>query len=233
LWIAVLIAIPLSFLVGMALQRLLIQPLQGQHLMQIFATFGLLLLMQNLAVFLTTGRPKSINNAFSKATLKAGGINIGVPRLVIFAVATALTIALMLYLKRTVTGTAIRAISSDKQAAQLMGINVEMLYMITMGIGILLAGIGGVLLAPAYSLTPGVGFNFLLPAFVAAILGGMGSIPGAYIGGLIVGVLEGLIGYYIAPSPAQAITFLVLIVVLVARPWGLLGSRAQAERSVL
>jgi branched-chain amino acid transport system permease protein len=233
LWVSLILAIPLSFLAGMVLQRLLIRPLQDHQLMQIFGTFGLLLLMQNFVLIITSGQPKSINDSYSQAAINIGSVAISVPQLVVFLVATALTIGLRMFLRRTVVGTAIRAVSTDKRAARLMGINVEMLYMITMGIGITLAGIGGVLLAPVYSLTPEFGFSFMLPAFVAAILGGMGSIPGAYIGGLIIGILEGVIGYYLAPSLGEAAAFLVLIIVLVVRPWGLLGSRAQAERATL
>lgn len=230
LLLSIALAAPLAFVVGMALQKLLIEPLLERPLMQIFATFGVLLLMQNVALLLTDGDSKAVRGGYAAATFGIGAITISVPRLVVFVVATLMAIALVVYLRRTVTGTAIRAISSDKQAARLMGVNVERLYMVTMGIGIVMAVVAGVLVSPAFAVTPEFGFTLVLPAFVAAVAGGMGSIPGAYLAGLIVGVLETLMSYYFNSSLAQAATFLTLIVVLVVRPWGLLGDKAQVER---
>jgi branched-chain amino acid transport system permease protein len=228
--LAIAIIAPVSFLFGLVVQRLIVQPLLEQHLMQIFATFGLLLLMQSAILALTTGSAKTLRTSYSNASIQLGQLSVNVPRLVVFLVAIALTFALLAFLKRTTMGTAIRAISQDKQAARLMGINVEVLYMVTMGTGTVLAAIAGALLAPAFTLTPEFGFTFVLPAFVAAVLGGMGSIEGALVGGLVVGLLEGYVSFYFDASLAQAATFLVLVIVLVIRPWGLLGSKGMAEQ---
>jgi branched-chain amino acid transport system permease protein len=228
--LAIAIIAPVSFLFGLVVQRLIVQPLLDQHLMQIFATFGLLLLMQSAILALTTGSAKTLRTSYSNASVQLGQLSVNVPRLVVFLVAITLTFALLAFLKRTTVGTAIRAISQDKQAARLMGINVEVLYMVTMGTGTILAAIAGALLAPAFTLTPEFGFTFVLPAFVAAVLGGMGSIEGALVGGLVVGLLEGYVSFYFDASLAQAATFLVLVIVLVIRPWGLLGSKGMAEQ---
>ena len=124
--------------------------------------------------------------------------------------ATAIALGLMLFLKRTMPGKAIRAVTQDRQAARLMGINVERTFMLTFGIGTALAGVAGALLAPIYTLSPHIGGNFILAAFAVVVLGGLGSVPGAYIGGFIVGLVEGFAGYYIDPALKQAIWFIDL-----------------------
>ena len=115
------------------------------------------------------------------------------------------------------------------RAARAMGINVERTFLITFGIGAALAGMAGALLTPIYSITPAVGGNFILAAFAVVVLGGLGSVWGAYIGGLIVGVVEAFAGYYIDPALKNAIWFIIFLVVLVVRPAGLLGQVGAEE----
>ena len=129
----------------------------------------------------------------------------------------------------TMMGKAIRAVTQDKRAARVMGINVEKTFLFTFGIGAALAGMAGALLTPIYSITPGVGGNFILAAFAVVVLGGLGSVWGAYIGGLIVGVVEAFAGYYIDPSLKNAIWFIIFLVVLIVRPAGLMGQVGAEE----
>src|SRR6185369_3005873 len=108
-------------------------------------------------------------------------------------------------------GKAVRAITQDRAAARLMGINVEKAFTLTFGLGSALAAVGGVLLAPAYGLSPTIGDHFILAAFAVVVLGGLGSVPGAYFGGLMVGIIESFAGYYVDPSLKQAIWFIIFI----------------------
>jgi branched-chain amino acid transport system permease protein len=126
-------------------------------------------------------------------------------------------------------GKAIRAVTQDKRAARVMGINVEKTFLITFGIGAALAGMAGALLTPIYSITPAVGGNFIMAAFAVVVLGGLGSVWGAYFGGLIVGVVEAFAGYYIDPALKSAVWFLIFLVVLIVRPAGLMGQVGAEE----
>jgi len=228
-YVSAFIVAPLCFLFGMALQRWVFQPLLAEPMMQLFASFGLLILLQNLVLLITGGDAKSVRTAYSGKSLQVGGVSISVPRLAIFVLATLITVALIIFLRHTFLGTAIRSVSQDRQAARLMGINVERTYLLTFGLGAGLAGLAGVLLAPLFTLTPDVGFSFILAAFAVVVLGGLGSVAGAYIGGLFVGVIESLAGYYIDPSLKQAFWFTLFVIVLVVRPSGLLGHAGAEE----
>ncbi|MGH2949445.1 MAG: branched-chain amino acid ABC transporter permease, partial [Solirubrobacteraceae bacterium] len=205
------------------------QPLLDEPMMQIFATFGLVILLENIVLASTRGVPRTTRTAYSTSTLDLGIATVSVPRLVVLVVAIAIAVALPLYLRRSMLGTAVRAVAFDRRAARLMGINVERVYMLTFGVGAALAALAGVLLAPIYTATPGIGFNFILPAFAVVILGGLGSIAGAFIGGMIVGLVEAFSGFYIDPSLKQAIWFLLFVAVLVVRPSGLLGRAGEEE----
>jgi branched-chain amino acid transport system permease protein len=228
-YFAVLLVAPAGFVLGLVVQKLIIERLLDEPLMQIFATFGLVIVFQNAVLALTRGQVKSVRTGASTATIELGEVSIGVARLVILVVATALAAALIVFLRRSTYGTAVRAVSQDRSTARLMGINVRQTYLITFGVATSLACVAGALLAPAYSLTPHIGLDFVLPAFAVVVLGGLGSIAGSYIGGMIVGVVEALGGYYLDPSLKQAVWFTLFLAALVLRPAGLLGQRGAEE----
>lgn len=228
-YLSVFIVAPLVGLLGVAIQRLVIQPLRDEPNMQIFATFGLLMMFQNIMLAVTRGEARTIGGQAGADVITVGDMKIGVVRLVTFVATTLITIGLHLFLTRTMTGKSVRAVTQDKRAARTMGINVEKTFLMTFGIGAALAGLAGALLTPIYSITPGVGGNFILPAFAVVVLGGLGSVWGAYIGGLIVGIVEAFAGYYIDPALKQAIWFLIFLVVLILRPSGLLGQVGAEE----
>ena len=150
-------------------------------------------------------------------------------RLIAFGVATILVIGLHVFLQRTLFGKAIRATAQNRRTARLMGIDVDRVDVLVFGLGIATAALAGVLLMPIYSVSPGVGFQQALIAFVIVVLGGLGSIPGAVLGGLLIGLVEVLSGYFISPSMKQIVYFGVFILVLVVRPAGLLGQRGSEE----
>ena len=228
-YLSVFVVAPLVGLLGVAIQRLVIQPLQHEPNMQIFATFGLLMLFQNLMLAVSRGEAYSVGGAAGASVLEIGDMKLSVVRVVTLAAATLITIGLHLFLARTMTGKSIRAVTQDKRAARAMGINVEKTFLITFGIGAALAGVAGALLTPIYSITPAVGGNFILAAFAVVVLGGLGSVWGAYIGGLIVGVVEVFAGFYIDPVLRSAVWFIIFLIVLIVRPAGLLGQVGAEE----
>lgn len=228
-YLSVLVVVPVVFAVGLVLYRLVLQPLQNESSMQIFATFGLLIVLQNVVLALTRGEGYSVPSKVAELTFGLGDVRVTASRLIIFGAVTAAALALHLFLKHTLTGKSIRAVTQDRQSARLMGINVERTYTITFGIGAALAGLAGVLLSPIYTLSPGIGGNFILAAFAVVVLGGLGSVAGAYFGGLIVGLVEAFAGFYIDPELKQAIWFLIFLAVLIVRPTGLFGQVGAEE----
>jgi branched-chain amino acid transport system permease protein len=228
-YLSVFLVAPLVGLLGVAIQRLVIQPLQHEPNMQIFATFGLLMLFQNLMLMASRGEAYSVGGQVGSTVLTVGDLKLSLVRVVTLVAATLITIGLHLFLARTMTGKAIRAVTQDKRAARAMGINVEKTFLITFGIGAALAGMAGVLLTPIYSITPGVGGNFILAAFAVVVLGGLGSVWGAYLGGLVVGIVEAFAGFYIDPVLRSAVWFVIFLIVLVVKPSGLLGQVGAEE----
>ena len=228
-YLSVFVVAPLVGLLGVTIQRLVIQPLHNEPNMQIFATFGLLMMFQNIMLALSRGEAYSIGGQVGSAVLTVGDLKVSVARVVTFVASTLITIGLHLFLSRTMAGKAIRAVTQDKRSARVMGINVERTFLVTFGIGAALAGMAGALLTPIYSITPAVGGNFILAAFAVVVLGGLGSVWGAYIGGLIVGVVEAFAGYYIDPALKSAVWFIIFLVVLIVRPSGLMGQVGAEE----
>jgi branched-chain amino acid transport system permease protein len=228
-YLSVFIVAPAVGLIGMAIQRLVIQPLTDEPNMQIFATFGLLMFFQNLMLAVSRGEAYSVGGTVGATVLEIGDMKLSLVRVVTLVAVTLITIGLHLFLARTMTGKSIRAVTQDKRAARAMGINVEKTFLITFGIGAALAGMAGAMLTPIYSITPAVGGNFILAAFAVVVLGGLGSVWGAYIGGLIVGVVEALAGYYIDPVLRSAVWFIIFLIVLIVRPAGLLGQVGAEE----
>ena len=228
-YVALFLVTPAMFVFGMVLYRLILQPLQNEPMMQIFATFGLLILFENSVLAITRGEGYSLAGTYSGTVIDVFGLKASVGRAIVFVATSAIALGLMLFLSRTMAGKAIRAVIQDRQSARLMGINVERTYLLTFGLGTALAGVAGALLAPIYTLSPYIGGNFILAAFAVVVLGGLGSVPGAYIGGIAVGLMESFAGYYVDPALKQAIWFIIFVVVLVVRPSGLMGQAGAEE----
>ncbi len=222
-YLAMLLVFPLLFVFGMAVQRFILQPLQNEPMMQIFATFGMLMLLQNVVLAVTGGTAVSIRTPASGLTIAVGPLQVSVARVVALLAVTVVAVGLQWALHTTMTGKAVRAVAQDRRAARLMGIDVERTYMLTFGFGAGLAGVAGALLTPIFTLTPQIGGNFILPAFAVVVLGGLGSVWGAYIGGFLIGLTEALAGFYLDPALKQAVWFAIFILVLVVRPTGLFG----------
>ena len=228
-YLGVLLVFPVMFAFGMAVQRFVLQPLQNEPTMQLFATFGLLMVLQNGVLALTGGVAFSIQTPMSSLTFAAGPVQVSAARVVALAAVSLVTVGLQWALRHTMTGRAVRAVAQDRRAARLMGIDVERTYVLTFGFGAGLAGVAGALLTPVFTLSPGIGGNFILAAFAVVVLGGLGSVGGAYIGGLLIGVTEALAGFYLDPALKQAVWFAIFILMLVVRPTGLFGLPGAEE----
>lgn len=229
-YLSILLIMPVFFFLGVLVQRVIIQPiLNAPHIAQIFATVGLAIVMQNAALLAWKADYRSIRVAYGISNIKISGLIISFPRLVTFAVAMAIVIGLFIFLKETLMGKAIRATAQNVRAALLMGINTNRIYFLAFALGTVCVGIAGALLAPLYPTFPTVGGYFVLIAFVIVVLGGMGSMVGAFLGGLLIGLVEVFTGFYIAPALKELFYFIVFIMILVFRPSGLMGKRGVAR----
>ncbi len=227
-YLALFIIAPILFFLGVLTQKAVIDPiLDAPHAAQIFATVGLSIILQNLALFLWKADYRTIRLETTIDNIKFSGLVISFPRLMAFLITLGMVIALFLFLKRTYVGKALRATADNKRAAQLMGINVKKLYYLALGIGTATVGVAGGILMPMYSVFPTAGAYFSLTAFVVVVLGGMGSMSGAFFGGLLIGVVEAFSGFYLAPALKEVVYFLVFILILVFRPAGLMGKAAR------
>jgi branched-chain amino acid transport system permease protein len=223
-YVSLIIATPLFFLVGVIIQSVVIQPIvKAPHISQIFATIGLSIALQNAALFFWKPDYRAIKLEYPFPYIKFSGVIISFPRLVTFFIAIAIAILLFLFLKKTFIGKALRATAQNTNAAQLMGVNIRNIYCIAFGISTTIVGMAGAILAPIYSIFPTVGELFVLVAFVVVVLGGMGSLLGAFVGGLIIGVVEAFSGFIIAPHLKGVVYFIVFVVILIIKPSGLFG----------
>jgi len=230
-YVAAIPAIVLLFLAGALMQRFVIQPLlNADPHIQIFATVGVSTALFNLALLVFGADVFSIRlDDFTSARLRTDSISIGAGQAITFFISIALIIGLNLFLKHTFLGRAIRATAQNRYAAQLMGVNVEWIYIITFGLGCACLGLASGLLIPQYPVFPTVGSFFVLTAFVIVVLGGLGSLAGAFLGSMIIGLVDSLSGYYIAPDLKEVVYFLIFLGILVLRPTGLLGLGRGSE----
>ncbi|KWW96743.1 branched-chain amino acid ABC transporter permease [Hydrogenibacillus schlegelii] len=226
-----LFIVPLAlFFIGVLIQKLVVQRVVGRpHEVQIFATVGLSMMLSNAVLAYFKGDYRSVQTTYSTDTIQIGPVFLGVPQIVAFGISAVITLVLFLFLKFTYTGKAIRATTQNRISATLMGIDVRRVYTMTFAIGSALAGIAAVLLMPLYPTYPSIGEAYLLIAFVVVVLGGLGSIPGALVGALIIGVVETVSAYYLGSGWKQAAYFVIFILVLIMRPQGLFGQRGAEQ----
>ena len=234
-YISLAIVFPVLFLLGMAIQKFLIGPVMEVESIlpenQVLLTVGIGLVLSNLTLLLFSADYRSVPVSYASKTIywdiKAGGQTISVsfnfPLLVAFGIALVLGAALFLFLGKTDVGRMIRATAQDKRAAALLGINTKKITYITFGIGAALVGAAGTLLAPVYYLYPQIGGPFTLKAFIITVLGGMGNIAGAVLGGVVLGLAESLGSVYVSLGYKDAIGFVIFVLVLIFLPKGLLG----------
>jgi branched-chain amino acid transport system permease protein len=221
---------PVTTLFTMALAlvsyRLIVRrTIKSAHAVQAFVTLGLSVVMQNVALFIFTSHVVTTSSFLGQRSVVFGPVHLADTYIVSAVAAILVTGLLWLWLQRTDFGRAVRAIAQNPMAAQLQGIDDDQVYMWTFTLGTGLAGLGGALFSPIFATFPTVGFGITIVAFVVVVLGGMGSLPGALVAALIIGVTEALSSFYFGGNARQIAYFLVFVAVLVSRPQGLLGIR--------
>ncbi len=230
--VAVIGAMAVCTVLGMLIERVAYKPLrEASSLAVLITAIGVSYLLQNLALIIWGSTPKSFPSVVSidPITLPAG-ITISGETIVTVGVSALIMIALTLFINKSKLGHAMQAVAEDKGAAQLMGINVNATISITFAIGSALAAVAGALLCSSYPLLqPTTGAMPGIRAFVAAVFGGIGSIPGAMLGGVLLGVIESLTKAYISTELSDAVVFAMLIVVLLVKPTGLLGKKISEK----
>jgi branched-chain amino acid transport system permease protein len=227
-YIAAVAVVPAMFLFGAVVYWLVINPaLDKPHLVVVFATMALSIFLQNAALMAMTADLRDIPPIFNRSIV-IGSIHLKVELLLGFAITLLCTFALQWMIRKTYLGKAIRATVQDGEAAMLMGIPVPRIFLITFAGGSALVGLAACVMVPLFSVFPSVGLNFVLIAFVIVVLGGMGSIEGALIGGICVGAVQSLSSYYVAPAFGQMFFFILFLLVMIFRPNGLLGQQGAA-----
>lgn len=221
-------------LVGVAMHWLLVKRVTGLggaaiggHDAQLILTLGISLVLQNGALMVFGAQPRVLRTGMSADSINIGGVLINAPRALAFAVAIVLTGALFWFLKYTIMGKFLRAAADDPEAATYVGINVERAHSLSFAVGVGLAAAGGAMLATFYPMQPYVAWDFIVLMFVAVVLGGMGSVLGAFLGGLTIGVVQSL-SLFVLPLQLQLVAvFVIFLLVLYVRPQGMFGQRVR------
>jgi len=218
------------FLLGFLIQKYLINlVIGGSVFMTLILTFGLNMALINANLLLFSADLRAVTTSYAGLGWEIGSIRVPYTRMGVFVFALALTLMLSLIMNRTRLGNAIKATSFDKDAASLTGVDIDKVYAITFGIGACMAGMAGSLISMLYSFSPVLGDAFTMKSFVVVVLGGLGSIPGAIVGGLILGIAENFASVLIEPGYKDAISFILLVAILVLRPRGIMGKQFFAE----
>lgn len=230
---AVVLSIIVCTLLGIVIEKIAYKPLRKATPLAVLITaIGVSYFLENAALLIFGADTRSFTNVVTLPALKlaGGALTISSTTIVTFLACVVIMVALMLFIKKTKAGQAMLAVSEDKDAAQLMGVNVNATISLTFAIGSGLAAVAGVLFCSAYpTLTPYTGAMPGIKAFTAAVFGGIGSIPGALIGGILLGVIEILGRAYISSQLSDAIVFAVLIIVLLVKPSGILGKQVHEK----
>ena len=225
-YVTLLIALPVFLALGWVSYRVIMRPvIHASHNVQVFTTVGLSIALQNVALVLWTADARFVRTDYYAVTVKLAGAALNLAQIVAFVVAVTLTGVLFAFLRWSYTGKVMRATAQDRQASSLMGIDTDRIYALTWAVGITCVGAAGVLLSPIYPVYPTAGLQFVLIAFVAVVLGGLGDMAGALIASLIVAAVE-VVGSYVLGTAWKEMLYLLLFIgILLVRPAGLFGQR--------
>jgi branched-chain amino acid transport system permease protein len=234
-FVALLLVMPAMFVLGYILQLVLINRVVDRPiLVSLLVTFGLSIMIANAMKLIFTADPRLTDTALGGAW-NVGNVTFPVTKSMIMVVALAIMTSLYLFLQRTRTGKAIRAAAQNKQAARIVGIDINKIYALTFGICIAITGAAGALISPTQAVFPFMGPPLTLRAFTITALAGLGSIPGALFGGIVLGVVESMIGVYVSgigTNLAIIASFALLVIILITRPQGLFGGLRPIEEPV-
>jgi branched-chain amino acid transport system permease protein len=212
------------FALGVIVYKLVVSKIANAPMLsQIFTTFGLMFLFRGIAQYFWTSDFRTVDKSIVNGTFSFAGIQMGLPQVSAGIGAVLVTAAIYFFLTRTKLGAALEATAADKEAARLMGIDSQKMFSLAWGLGAACAGIAGALLSTFYPIFPEVGASFILIAFVVVNLGGFGSVIGALIAGILVGLIEVLGAFYVGPQYKMAIVLALFLAVLMFRPQGLMG----------
>jgi branched-chain amino acid transport system permease protein len=223
-WTA-LVAVPLiAAAFGVLVQWVILRPIQGAPLiMSLLATYALSTILVNVAILVWGGGYSGLPGVLG-GSVRVFGLNLSISRLVSFAVAIGASLAIWWLLERTRFGRAVRSVSQAPELAQISGISIERVRVATFALGTAMAGLAGVLVAPAFAVDPQLGSRFVIKAFAVIIVGGMGSYPGAILAALLLGVVEVVGSYFTGAVIGSALLYLLMVGVLLVKPRGLLGA---------
>ena len=215
------------FVLGFVVQRVLVQRIvDAPHEMQILLMLGVALVLENTALLAFGPEPQRVRSALAQSTVWLGPVFVDVARLIAFGVAVVLTLLLSLFLFRTHLGRSIRAAADNTYGALVIGTDVRRVYAVAFGVGAACVGAAGALVAPLLPFQPPTGLQLSVASFNIVIIGGMGSLLGAFVGGLLVAVAESLGAVFLKPSLKELVSFSLLVLILLFRPAGLFGRRA-------
>ena len=230
-YLSILFVGPGFFLAGYAAQHILIRPMFVRERALVVEPLGVLLLMagfdlvlSNLALLFFRADYRSVAHPLGSATFPLFSMILSVPRSIVFVLALVLTGGLSWLLTRTELGTAIRSVGQNREAAALCGVNVYRIYNVTFGLGTAALAIAGAAILPFYYVNPTMGSPLAVKSFMVVVLGGLGSVPGALVGGLVLGVVESVAGQFVPATAAAIFSFVLFVVVLFTRPRGLMGT---------
>ena len=225
-YLTLVLTLPLIFGAGWLSYRIVMRPIvHASHSVQIFTTVGLSIVLQNLALVLWTADSRFVRTDYYAVVVRFGNAAFSIAQIVAFVVAVVFTAALFAFLRWSYTGKVMRATAQDREAASLMGIDTDRVYALTWAVGITCVGVAGVLLAPIYPVYPTAGLQFVLIAYVAVVLWGLGDMAGALIASLIVAAVEVAGSYVIGLAWKEVLYLLLFIAILIVRPAGLFGQR--------
>jgi len=224
--LGLLVIAPALAVVAYPIQRVLLTPLMSKGAeAPLLTTFGLSVIAQNVFILVFSGDTQSLSTSYASDSVDLAGIDVPVVYLISFGLALALSVAAHLVIQRTGIGREIRASAEDAVAAEVMGVNVPRIYAVTYGLGAGCAAVGGVLVGLTFSFTPTTGVTYLLTGFAVVVLGGLGSVKGTLLGGLLLGAIESVGGAFFGDGYRDLIGFLVFLTFLAIRPQGLFGRR--------
>jgi branched-chain amino acid transport system permease protein len=231
---AAVVVLPAMFVIGFLTNRILIQVVMRKEadvrepVGALVLTFGLGVLVENAFLAILGPNYKSIETSFSDKTVELGPVIVTLPKLYAFLIAGAVTALFWVFIQRTDIGRKIRAVGQDRNAARLVGINVEQVFNVAFGVGLAILGTAGLALLPFYNVHPTLGSIFGVKAFVTVLLGGLGSVPGAILGGLLIGVVESVSTLWVQSTLAPMVVLYGFLVFLFILPAGLFGSTLDA-----